>query len=107
MASSSRTFLVSRKLRIVLRSLLISSIGGYDVYKGPQNLEPAIRSGAQWPVNEPTLIVPAMAAATKNIGFGVTVATTYEQPYHLARRLSTLDHLTKGRVGWNVRSITP
>ena len=43
-----------------------------------------------------------MAAATKSIGFGVTVATTYEQPYHLARRLSTIDHLTKGRVGWNI-----
>jgi alkanesulfonate monooxygenase SsuD/methylene tetrahydromethanopterin reductase-like flavin-dependent oxidoreductase (luciferase family) len=43
-----------------------------------------------------------MAAATKNIGFGVTVATTYEQPYHLARRLSTVDHLTNGRLGWNI-----
>jgi alkanesulfonate monooxygenase SsuD/methylene tetrahydromethanopterin reductase-like flavin-dependent oxidoreductase (luciferase family) len=42
-----------------------------------------------------------MAAVTKNLGFGVTVATTYEQPYHLARRLSTVDHLTKGRLGWN------
>ncbi|GMG51201.1 unnamed protein product [Aspergillus oryzae var. brunneus] len=72
-------------------------IGGYDVYKGPRNLEPAIISGAQWPVNEPLAVVPAMAAATKNIGFGVTVTTTYEQPYHLARRLSTIDHLTKGR----------
>jgi alkanesulfonate monooxygenase len=38
-----------------------------------------------------------MAAVTENIGFGVTVTTTYEQPYHLARRLSTVDHLTKGR----------
>jgi alkanesulfonate monooxygenase SsuD/methylene tetrahydromethanopterin reductase-like flavin-dependent oxidoreductase (luciferase family) len=43
-----------------------------------------------------------MAAATKNIGFGVTIATTYEQPYHLARRLSTVDHLSGGRVGWNI-----
>lgn len=43
-----------------------------------------------------------MAAATKSIGFGVTVATTYEQPYHLARRLSTVDHFTKGRLGWNI-----
>jgi alkanesulfonate monooxygenase SsuD/methylene tetrahydromethanopterin reductase-like flavin-dependent oxidoreductase (luciferase family) len=32
----------------------------------------------------------------------VTVATTYEQPYHLARRLSTVDHLTDGRLGWNI-----
>lgn len=72
-------------------------VGGYDVYKGPKNLDPAVISGAQWPVNEPLAVVPAMAAATKNIGFGVTVSTTYEQPYHLARRLSTIDHLTKGR----------
>lgn len=43
-----------------------------------------------------------MAAATKNLGFGVTIATTYEQPYHLARRLSTVDHLTGGRLGWNI-----
>jgi FMN-dependent oxidoreductase (nitrilotriacetate monooxygenase family) len=77
-------------------------LGGYDVYGGPQNLKPAIISGAQLPVNEPLAVVPAMAAATKNIGFGVTVSTSYEQPYHLARRLSTVDHLTKGRVGWNV-----
>ncbi|KAL5440524.1 hypothetical protein PMIN05_004888 [Paraphaeosphaeria minitans] len=77
-------------------------LGGYDVYKGPRNLAPAIKSGAQWPVNEPLAVVPAMAAATKNLGFGVTVATTYEQPYHLARRLSTIDHLTGGRLGWNI-----
>ena len=77
-------------------------LGCYDVYKGPRNIEPAAVSGAQWPVNEPSLIVTPMAAATKNLTFGVTVATTYEQPYHLARRLSTLDHLTKGRVGWNI-----
>ena len=72
-----------------------SYIGGYDVYK--KSLEPAIISGAQWPVNEPLSVVPAMAAVTKSIGFGVTVSTTYEQPFHLARRLSTVDHLTKGR----------
>ncbi|PSN65501.1 coenzyme dependent N5,N10-methylene tetrahydromethanopterin reductase [Corynespora cassiicola Philippines] len=77
-------------------------LGGYDVYRGPRNLEPAIKSAAQWPVNEPLAVIPAMAAATKNLGFGVTVATTYEQPYHLARRLSTIDHLTKGRLGWNI-----
>ncbi|KUJ23932.1 Nitrilotriacetate monooxygenase component A/pristinamycin IIA synthase subunit A [Mollisia scopiformis] len=69
---------------------------------GPKNLEPAIVSAAQWPVNEPLAAIPAMAAVTRSLGFGVTVATTYEQPYHLARRLSTVDHLTKGRVGWNI-----
>ncbi|KAH8732117.1 luciferase-like domain-containing protein [Phaeosphaeriaceae sp. PMI808] len=75
-------------------------LGGYDVYNG--NLDAAIKSGAQWPVNEPLAIVSAMAAATESIGFGVTVSTTYEQPYHLARRLSTADHLSKGRLGWNI-----
>ncbi|KAF2501882.1 putative xenobiotic compound monooxygenase, DszA family [Lophium mytilinum] len=77
-------------------------LGGYDVYDGPRNLDHAIRSGAQWPTNEPLAVLSAMAAVTKSIGFGVTVATTYEQPYHLARRLSTVDHLTKGRLGWNI-----
>ncbi|PLN86165.1 Nitrilotriacetate monooxygenase component A/pristinamycin IIA synthase subunit A [Aspergillus taichungensis] len=77
-------------------------LGCYDVYKGPRNQDPATVSGAQWPVNEPMSVIPAMAAVTKSIGFGVTVTTTYEQPYHLARRLSTVDHLTKGRVGWNI-----
>ncbi|KAI4609923.1 hypothetical protein J4E83_008487 [Alternaria metachromatica] len=75
-------------------------LGGYDVYNG--NLDAAKISGAQWPVNEPLAIVSAMAAVTKSIGFGVTVSTTYEQPYHLARRLSTVDHLSKGRLGWNI-----
>ncbi|PHH63467.1 hypothetical protein CDD81_5846 [Ophiocordyceps australis] len=77
-------------------------LGPYDVYKGPNNASPSIISGAQIPVNEPLAVVPAMAAATKNLCFGVTIATTYEEPYHLARRLSTVDHLTGGRVGWNV-----
>jgi alkanesulfonate monooxygenase SsuD/methylene tetrahydromethanopterin reductase-like flavin-dependent oxidoreductase (luciferase family) len=44
-------------------------LGGYDVYQGPRNLSPAIKSGAQWPVNEPLAIVPAMAAATESLGF--------------------------------------
>jgi long-chain alkane monooxygenase len=43
-----------------------------------------------------------MAAVTKNVGFGVTSNATYETPYLFARRLSTLDHPTKGRAGWNI-----
>lgn len=70
-------------------------LGGYDVYDN--TLSHAVKSGAQWPVNEPLSLVPAMAAATESIGFGCTISTSYEQPYHLARRLSTVDHLTGGR----------
>lgn len=75
-------------------------LGGYDVYNG--NLDAAIQSGAQRPVIEPLSVVPAMAAITESLGFGVTISTTYEQPYHLARRLQTVDHLTEGRLGWNI-----
>lgn len=77
-------------------------LGPYDVYKGPDNLTPALVGAAQLPTNDPQLIVPAMAAVTNSIGFGITVSTTYEHPYDLARRFSTLDHLTEGRVAWNI-----
>ncbi|BFZ54199.1 hypothetical protein PYCC9005_001232 [Savitreella phatthalungensis] len=75
-------------------------LGSYDVYNG--SIDPAIRSAAQFPVHDPFYGVMAMATVTKHLTFGVTSSTTYEQPFHLARRFSTLDHLTKGRIGWNV-----
>ncbi|WP_207455367.1 LLM class flavin-dependent oxidoreductase [Desertivibrio insolitus] len=75
-------------------------LGTYDVY-GDSN-EAAIRHGAQVPVNDPVLLVSAMALVTEHLGFGVTAGTAYEHPYPFARRMTTLDHLTKGRVGWNV-----
>ncbi|WP_243061905.1 LLM class flavin-dependent oxidoreductase [Humibacter sp. RRB41] len=75
-------------------------LGTYDVYGG--NNEAAIRNGAQVPVNDPLLVIPPMAYVTEHLGFGVTAGTAYEHPYPFARRMSTLDHLTKGRVGWNV-----
>lgn len=43
-----------------------------------------------------------MAAVTKNLAFGITASTTYEHPYALARKFSTVDHLTDGRVAWNI-----
>jgi len=43
-----------------------------------------------------------MAHATQNISFGITASTTYENPYSLARKFATLDHITNGRVGWNI-----
>ncbi|MFZ7086886.1 LLM class flavin-dependent oxidoreductase [Curtobacterium sp. RRHDQ10] len=75
-------------------------LGTYDVY-GDSN-EAALRTGSQVPVNDPILLVSAMAAVTEHLGFGVTAGTAYEHPYPFARRMSTLDHLTEGRVGWNV-----
>ncbi len=56
----------------------------------------------QIPVNDPLMVIPAMAVVTRNLGFGVTCALSYEHPYPFARRMSTLDHLTRGRIGWNI-----
>jgi len=75
-------------------------VGVYDVYRN--NVDMTLRESIQLPVNDPLLLVSAMAAATRHLGFGVTVNLTYEQPYLLARRFSTLDHLTRGRIGWNI-----
>lgn len=79
---------------------LADVLGIYDVYGGSPAA--ALRHAVQVPVNDPMLLVPAMAAATEHLGFGITCTLSYEPPYTLARRLSTLDHLTKGRAGWNI-----
>jgi FMN-dependent oxidoreductase (nitrilotriacetate monooxygenase family) len=79
---------------------LADVIGAYDGFRGGPAT--AIREGVQIPNNDPLLVVPAMAAVTKHLGFAVTFSTTYEPPFAWARRLSTADHLTNGRVGWNV-----
>ncbi|EPS3324397.1 TPA: LLM class flavin-dependent oxidoreductase [Acinetobacter baumannii] len=75
-------------------------LGIYDVYH--QSAEHALTGAVQVPVNDPLQIVPAMAAVTKHLGFGVTTSISFEHPYPFARRISTLDHLTKGRIGWNI-----
>jgi FMN-dependent oxidoreductase (nitrilotriacetate monooxygenase family) len=75
-------------------------MGMLDVYGG--NADAAIKSGAWTPCNDPMMLVPAMALVTSNIGFGITGNLSYETPYLFARRMSTLDHLTKGRLGWNI-----
>jgi len=87
--------------RGLLDGIFIADVFGvYDVYGGGP--ETALRTAAQTPNADPALVVPTMAHATKHIGFGVTTNLTYEHPYQFARRFSTLDHLTNGRVGWNI-----
>jgi FMN-dependent oxidoreductase (nitrilotriacetate monooxygenase family) len=75
-------------------------LGVYDVYRG--DLDTALRVSTQIPVNDPLQLVPAMALVTEHLGFGVTASISFEHPYTFARRISTLDHLTKGRAGWNI-----
>lgn len=75
-------------------------IGVHDAYGG--DYKAAVKHAAQIPVNDPLLLVSAMAAVTNHLGFCVTATTTYDPPFLLARRFSTLDHLTNGRIGWNI-----
>ncbi|OBT65807.1 hypothetical protein VE03_03337 [Pseudogymnoascus sp. 23342-1-I1] len=79
---------------------LADTYGGYDTYEG--SLDNCIRRAAQWPVTDPTIPISAMAAVTKNLAFGITASTSFEPPFLLAKRFSTLDHLTGGRIGWNI-----
>jgi FMN-dependent oxidoreductase, nitrilotriacetate monooxygenase family len=75
-------------------------IGYYDVYQG--SLKQAFRQGVQIPVNDPLQLANPIALATEHLGIGITASTSFENPYTFARRLSTADHHTKGRVGWNI-----
>ncbi|MFD6517684.1 NtaA/DmoA family FMN-dependent monooxygenase [Rhodococcus sp. NPDC060176] len=51
---------------------------------------------------DPAYLIPAMSRATSRLGFVVTSSITYDHPYRLARKFATLDHLTDGRIGWNM-----
>ncbi|MGM7669587.1 NtaA/DmoA family FMN-dependent monooxygenase [Microbacterium sp. A93] len=82
-------------------ALFLADVAGvYDVYDGSGHT--AIRASMQYPTLDPLLAVSALAAATTTLGFGVTASVSYEQPYLLARKFATLDHLTAGRIAWNI-----
>ena len=74
--------------------------GLYDVYGNSPDT--ALRAAMQVPTNDPFTLVPVMAAATEHLCFGVTGSIPYEPPYSFARKISSLDHLTQGRMGWNI-----
>ncbi|WP_155947815.1 LLM class flavin-dependent oxidoreductase [Rhizobium sp. 2MFCol3.1] len=61
-----------------------------------------VKWAVQCPTHEPSTIVPIIATATTNLGIGVTLSTAFEHPYSMARRLSSLDHISGGRVAWNI-----
>jgi FMN-dependent oxidoreductase (nitrilotriacetate monooxygenase family) len=79
---------------------LADVLGVYDVYGASPDV--ALLHAVQVPLLDPVLLVPAMAAVTSHLGFGVTVNLAYEQPFTFARRMATLDQLTGGRLGWNI-----
>jgi alkanesulfonate monooxygenase len=79
---------------------LADVLGVYDVYGG--SVDTALREAVQVPVNDPLLVIPSMAQATEHLAFAVTCNLSHEPPLPFARRMSTLDHLTEGRIGWNI-----
>ncbi len=63
-------------------------------------------SSARFVYPEATAVLGALAAMTSKIGLAATVSTTFNDPYNVARRFSTLDHLSRGRAAWNVVTST-
>jgi FMN-dependent oxidoreductase (nitrilotriacetate monooxygenase family) len=62
----------------------------------------AARGGINFPALDPALIIPTLAHLTERLGFVVTSSTGLDHPVQTARRFATLDHLTGGRIGWNI-----
>ena len=60
------------------------------------------RSGYEIVEMEPMTLLPALATGTSRIGLVTTASTTYNEPYHIARKFATLDLISKGRAGWNI-----
>ncbi len=53
-------------------------------------------------VFEPLTVIGALSAVTERLGFVASASTTYNEPYHVARKFASLDYVTEGRVAWNV-----
>lgn len=72
-----------------------------DTYGG--SIDAQLRYGALGSLRmDPLLVLSGMAAATSRLGLTGTISTTYFEPFDVARKLATLDHLSKGRAGWNI-----
>lgn len=76
--------------------------GGMERYK--ESFDDYVRYGVTWPCHDPMALLGVMLAETKHLGVAVTASTAGTHPYHTVRRLSTLDYLSGGRVGWNIVS---
>ena len=80
------------------------TLGLPDIYNG--SFDTYLRYGGQLSYLDPMIVLPVMARATRHLGLGATLSTTFHHPYHLARILASLDHLSHGRACWNVVTST-
>lgn len=81
---------------------IADELAPYTTYKNSSDA--IVKYAVQCPTHEPSTIVPILTTATEHLGVGVTLSTAFEHPYSMCRRLSSLDHLSGGRVAWNVVS---
>jgi long-chain alkane monooxygenase len=75
-------------------------VGLYGNHRG--GWENHARTGLQIPSNDPLVLLSALAVSTEHLGLAFTAAPIQEPPFNFARRVSTLDHVSKGRIAWNV-----
>lgn len=75
-------------------------IGLYGNYRGGWEFH--AENGLQIPGNDPMVLMSALAVNTKHLGLAFTAAPLQEPPFNFARRVSTLDHISKGRIAWNM-----
>ena len=65
-----------------------------------------VHEGLQIPSNDPAVLLGALAVATKDIGLAYTSNVMQNHPFNFARQVSTLDHISKGRIAWNIVTST-
>lgn len=75
-------------------------VGLYDDYRG--GWDTYLREGLQIPNHDPSAIVSALALVTEHLGLVITSSILQDHPFSFARKISTLDHASHGRIGWNV-----
>ena len=61
-----------------------------------------VDAGLQIPSNDPSVILSALAYNTEHLGLAFTSNIVQEHPFNFARKISTLDHISKGRIAWNI-----
>lgn len=82
-------------------NFFVADVLGVDpIYKG--SWDTFVREAVQIPVNDSSTLIGALIGSTRDIGLTFTSSILQDHPFSFARRVSTLDHLSKGRVGWNI-----
>ena len=95
-----------QKIGRILEAALFDFVFFADTVGIPRSfgnsIEDHVRYGVGAPRLDPIPVITLIAAATEKLGIGATVSTGFQQPYNVARSFASLDHLSGGRVGWNV-----